>query len=459
VVPSYAVLFKCHDWQAFEQRQLERLTQRARSGDIFVLIDDNRPPAQAVDHPAARVFPIGLADAQKIGLAHRGATPVFWFSNDYPLHIFTRRFPHYQYYVSIEFDVVSNVDLDTIMEHLVREEVDFVAEPIRTPFSSWPWRDSCAGWYAPDQTRHWLTSLAIFSNRAAHHLYERRSAASRRVMSGDIAHLPMCEAAIPTELHLAGFRSVMLRQFGSTAHFDTMPHYPEARLGDYSNDAFIHPVLDHSRFLDKMLARPGTAADLLDRSPYRHLMTEDILATALPFIHHKAWAERSDAVCARVIEAMMRRDDPDYRKRHGLTGANLARGKPTAQSSLSEWSLRPDESAGAVTGPVSGRYRFHTQHEAQPWWMVDLLSRQRVALIRVFNRMDIPSRANGLQVFVSADGRQWRLAGRHESERPFGGADGHPLDVPVNADIRFARVELPGAGILHLDQVQVLAET
>jgi hypothetical protein len=138
-----------------------------------------------------------------------------------------------------------------------------------------------------------------------------------------------------------------------------------------------------------------------------------------------------------------------------LDGTNLARGKPAAQSSHSEWSLRPDEPSGAVTGPVSGRYRFHTELEARPWWMVDLLSRQYVATVRVFNRMDIPVRANGLQVFVSGTGREWWLAGSHHGETPFGGADGNPLDVEVDREIRFVRVELPGTGMLHLDQVQV----
>jgi hypothetical protein len=88
--------------------------------------------------------------------------------------------------------------------------------------------------------------------------------------------------------------------------------------------------------------------------------------------------------------------------------------------------------------------------------MVDLLSIEEVSSIKIFNRMDIPSRADGLEVFVSVDGRKWNLAGRHTGPEPFGGADGNPLEIAVNRGIRFVRVQLPGAGILHLDQVQVL---
>jgi hypothetical protein len=456
VAPSYAVLFKCHNWQAFEQRQLGRLKQLVGSGDVFVLIDDNRPPDEPIGHPAERTLPIGLSDALAIGLRHDGDAPVFWYSNDYPLHIFTRRFPHYQYYVSIEYDVVANLDFDGFIERLASDRVDFVAEPIRTPFSAWPWRQGCLEWYAPEQTRHWLTCLGIFSNQAAHHLYHRRVAASLRVTSGDKTQLPMCEAMIPTELHLAGFRSMQLNDFGSTAHFDTMPHYPEERLGDYGSDAFVHPILDRKRFLDKMFARVPTAEDLLDRNPYRSLMTNDIFAAALPLIHHKAWTERNDAICERVVEAMLDFAAPAYLRQHGLDGANLARGKQATQSSYSEWSVRPDEACGAVAGPVSGRFRFHTKREERPWWMVDLLCRHHVGDVWVFNRMDLPSRANGLEIFVSADGRHWNLAGVHHGNTPFGGADGSPLVVPVNAHARFVRVELPGTATLHLDQVQVL---
>jgi hypothetical protein len=268
----------------------------------------------------------------------------------------------------------------------------------------------------------------------------------------------MCEAVIPTELRLAGFRMKKLGEFGPVTHFCTAPHFPEERLPDFAGDAFIHPVLDRHRFLEKVLTAQGNPEVLLDRHPYRAIMTDQIFAAALPRIHHMLWSRRNDAGCVRVIDAMREINDPAYLHLHGLDGNNLALGMATTQSSRSEWSLRPDEASGAVTGPVSGRYKFHTKREVRPWWMVDLLTRHPIRAVRVFNRMDIPFRSNGLEVFVSADGRLWDLAGRHHGDAPFGGADGRPLDVAVNAEARFIRLELPGTGILHLDQVQVIGE-
>lgn len=139
-----------------------------------------------------------------------------------------------------------------------------------------------------------------------------------------------------------------------------------------------------------------------------------------------------------------------------MTLGTLARGKPAWQSSLSRWSLRSDEASGPLTGPVSGEFSFHTAREARPWWMVDLRQTPAVGSVLVFNRMDLPIRANGLETYVSRDGRRWELAGRHAVSAPFGGSDGNPLEIAVNGTVRFVRVELPHTGILHLDQIQVL---
>jgi F5/8 type C domain len=457
MIPAYAVLFKCHYWDAFTQRQLERIKRRTGSGEIFVVVDETGGSVQTTGHPEDRVVRISRAIAHDIGLEHFGATPVFWYSNDYPLHIFTRRYPHYQYYVMVEFDVVLTVDLDAVINRLAETGTDFVGEPIRTPLMQWPWRSSCDGWYDIGHIHHWLTCLAIFSNRAAHYLYERRVAAGLRLRSGSVASLPMCEAVIPTELHLGGFRLMRLNELGSTACYDTAPPRPEESLPDLTGEAFIHPVLDAQRFLRNIVACTPDPIALLDPShPYRALLTGDAFLHALPYIHHTLWRTRDDQGRRRVVAIMRQSTDAAYLRLHGLDGNNLALGKPATQSSNGEWSLRPDEANGAVTGPVSGHFTFHTAAEERPWWTVDLLANQLVGLVRVFNRMDIAWRANVLEVLVSTDGSRWDRAGHHTGGGPFGGADGNPLEIAVNRSVRFVRLEIPRHDILHLDQVQVL---
>ncbi len=93
MTPTYAILFKCHYWDAFTQRQLERLQQRTTSGDIYIVIDETLAPVGSIDFPDDRVLRISRTAAADIGLDHSGPTPVFWYSNDFPLHLFTRQYP------------------------------------------------------------------------------------------------------------------------------------------------------------------------------------------------------------------------------------------------------------------------------------------------------------------------------------------------------------------------------
>jgi hypothetical protein len=268
--------------------------------------------------------------------------------------------------------------------------------------------------------------------------------------------LPFCEAAIATDLHLAGYRLAPLHELGSTRCYDTSPPRPEEDLPFLTQEGFLHPILDRRRFAAKLIRETTDVAVLLDEyHPQRRQVRDAAMAWALPLVHHHLYRIGDDSSCQRALTQLHQFADADWLSFLGLDANNLALGKPATQSSHSEWSLRADDAAGAVSGPPSGEFTFHTCLEERPWWMVDLLSPQPVSRVLVFNRMEIPSRANGLELRVSIDGHHWYLAGRHTGE-PFGGWDGHPLDMMVDRIIRFVRLELPYAGILHLDQVQVL---
>lgn len=133
---------------------------------------------------------------------------------------------------------------------------------------------------------------------------------------------------------------------------------------------------------------------------------------------------------------------------------NLALNKPAQQSSTSQWS-RPNDAQGAVDGIKNGGYAFHTNHEPNPWWQVDLQTMSTVSELRIYNRMDLPERARTLQVLLSNDGVTWRRVYAHNGQ-PFGGADGKPLIVNLNgAQTRFVRLQLSETIWFHLDEVEV----
>jgi hypothetical protein len=139
---------------------------------------------------------------------------------------------------------------------------------------------------------------------------------------------------------------------------------------------------------------------------------------------------------------------------------NLARGRPASQSSTSQWSRGADEAGGAVDGVINGGYGFHTDWEAEPWWQVDLGGFAPVGEVRVFNRLDCcGERALSLRILFSDDAEIWRTVYTHDGT-PFGGADGKPLAVRLNAGTtRFVRLQLGATDYLHLDEVEIYAPT
>jgi hypothetical protein len=134
---------------------------------------------------------------------------------------------------------------------------------------------------------------------------------------------------------------------------------------------------------------------------------------------------------------------------------NLALHKPAQQSSTSQWS-HPDDAQGAVDGVKNGRFGFHTNHEPNPWWQVDLQGVNALGEVRIFNRIDnVPERSRTLQILLSVDGVTWQRAYTHDGQ-PFGGTDGKPLVVALNgAQARFVRLQLNDTTWFHLDEVEV----
>jgi hypothetical protein len=144
-------------------------------------------------------------------------------------------------------------------------------------------------------------------------------------------------------------------------------------------------------------------------------------------------------------------------------GENVALHKPSWQSSV----YLPTDAAPALSrssgggnnGVRTGTYGFHTDHETRPWWIVDLLNPHRIAAIHIYNRRGDPAvsaRASELDVLASADGVNWNTLWSNPAQAPFG-LDGKPLAVtaPGYLACRFVLLRLRGAGILHLDEVEV----
>ena len=117
------------------------------------------------------------------------------------------------------------------------------------------------------------------------------------------------------------------------------------------------------------------------------------------------------------------------------------------------------DAAGGCDGVANGTWGFHTNHESQPWWQVDLGKETPIAQVRLFNRCDtFSSRASDCLVLVSLEGSVWQQVYQHNGSGFYGHTDGKPLEIPLPGTLaRFVRIQLPRKDYLHLDEVEVYA--
>ena len=85
---------------------------------------------------------------------------------------------------------------------------------------------------------------------------------------------------------------------------------------------------------------------------------------------------------------------------------NLARGKPTKQSST----YRGAEASRAVDGNKDPLFKSnsctHTQKNHQAWWRVDLESEEEIRVVRITNRQESSDRLKRIFIFIgNVDGR------------------------------------------------------
>ncbi len=114
------------------------------------------------------------------------------------------------------------------------------------------------------------------------------------------------------------------------------------------------------------------------------------------------------------------------------------------------------DAAGGCDGVKDGTWGFHTEESPEPWWQVDLGEAQAIDRVVVWNRPQAAERAARLAVRVSDDGKRWRTVYQHDGSVFYGSTDRRPLELSLERTAaRFVRIQLPGRGYLHLEEVEV----
>ncbi|WP_344246647.1 glycosyl hydrolase family 95 catalytic domain-containing protein [Isoptericola hypogeus] len=140
---------------------------------------------------------------------------------------------------------------------------------------------------------------------------------------------------------------------------------------------------------------------------------------------------------------------------------NLARGKPSSQSSVVSGGVPSRAVDGDTDGVWGNGSVTHTASQNQPWWQVDLGSSQPIGEIAVWNRTDCCSdRLSDYYVFVSENPITARtveevLAQPGVEAYHQQGTAGSPTRIPGDVSGRYVRVQLASTNYLQLAELQV----
>jgi hypothetical protein len=246
-----AVIFRTHFWDAFAQRQFDRLLAVAEGTDVFVLVDETARKVPGIGHD--KVVRVTESEVLAMGFAKAGEGNLLWFNGDYPLYRFLELHGDYDYYLQLEYDVVIDGAITRLIAAAEADKADYIGLTKGEATPDWWWLSTCAGVYDIADIRHQLICIALFSNRALRLLWERRLVLSAAYAEGRIQAWPMCEGFIATELALAGMACRELSDYGDTARYDHWPPFLETDIEAGGSYGFIHPVLDEDRYVTSML--------------------------------------------------------------------------------------------------------------------------------------------------------------------------------------------------------------
>lgn len=241
----YVVLFKIHYWDAFAERRLKHLLGTVNSGDVYLFVDETHGPVPNI--PYDKIVRATESDMKRLDVALTPCGKLFWYNVDYPLYYLYLLKPTYDYYLMFEHDAVCNIDIDEFVQAANRDQVDYVAFPVKP--DRWPLR-SAQGIYPKTVNIHQsLNCISLFSKRSVEFLLERRQILSRSYKSGEIPNWPNNEVFVPTEIHDKGYTVRALGDFGKVERYAWWPPIHEDDLVQLADEAFLHPVLDERRYL------------------------------------------------------------------------------------------------------------------------------------------------------------------------------------------------------------------
>lgn len=228
--------------------------------DAFVLADGDKlfPAAEdeprLISHPAGGrelpVFPVAQRHFEAMGLPclsheERPTRPgVKWCNGDYPLYVFHRFFPKYDFYWMLDYDVFFNGrDYTPFFSHYAGWPQDFLAGSFSPVSGAWMWAKGTDWAYTPEEKRCAFFPAVRFSARVLPVLRERRRELGRlhAEAAGPGRRWLGVELFVPTEMDRLGFSHATLDNLG-VFHCNESLDLGEDRVFERPDNLLYHPV-------------------------------------------------------------------------------------------------------------------------------------------------------------------------------------------------------------------------
>jgi hypothetical protein len=342
-----------------------------------------------------------------------------------------------------------------MMRYVLEQTIDLVTHRIKPSTPEWYWhRNGQAVFENPWQS---LLCLMVLSNRAVKALLGARRELAQRFARGELAQWPFCESFVPSIVTMIpDARLARLEDFASTENLNFRPRIsiqdPRANLPG----SLAHSVLGRDKFVSKVLAENRPREFFRESSAmYRGLRSEPF-ETIVHRLREPFLKDRDHAGLVKLDEELVAR---------GLqlpspAAADLALHKPALISSVSRWSHFPDparDACGANGVELPDDYGFHTKNEANPWWMVDLLTSCLIERISILNRREASDRFQTFSIQSSQGGASWVTRFAKIDLEPVSSDTNAPWAITFSEPFaaRYVRILLLEKNFLHLRRVQI----
>lgn len=436
---SVTVAFRTHIWNNDIKKIALRIKNTFSNAHFVIIADETNSILDTGNIPK-------ITHTKDFSAFNLPSQHGLWYNGDYPLYTLRQSFPEDSHILMIENDVQINFDLDILINSIVENNIDLVVHNLAKAQPSWMHYSSLEYFEEPQKC---LFPLIALSSRAIDHLLETRVAIAKTNKKW-----PYCEGFIASAIsEMPGNRIIGLNNFCKPHNysFANCHHYDDPRVN--VPGTISHPIRGNS-FPEKALFEQNISTIFFRNS---------ILRVGLKYLDPKDFYKQvySKIINTGNIDIVNQFNDLALQEGWIMKpeAINWALGAKAEQSSVSRYSHHQDvfkDASGAVSGKIDHTHSFHTTLEPNPWWKVELPEAISIRHIIIYNRMHYQERASKIKIEISENDKKWITVAEYPDGILFGGADGNPLVVKVNAVLgKFVRISLLDTNLLHLNQVEV----